>query len=103
MYNGDPSECSGDLVHQVRIWIDLRLHVWPLEHCLCQPAELHRVGGEDGLGVALDEAGGVDQVPEPVGVDNKRNTVSLDLKDKQKRGDSVSYLVLEKVFVISSG
>ena len=80
VHYGDTTQGTGHLVHDLGIGVALGLHVRPLQDGLAQAAELHSVGSEDGLGVAADQAWGVDQVPEAVGVNDQGQVSRLHLK-----------------------
>ena len=74
-----------DQIHdQVRIGVVARDGPGALKDGLDEPGELHGVGGEDGLGVAPNEGGRVDEVPQPVGVDHQGDVGGLHLR----RGES---------------
>ena len=80
MHDGDAAQGDGHFVHELGVGVAVGLHVRPLEDGLAEAAELHGVGSEDGLGVSVDQARGVDQVPEAVGVDNQRQVGRLHLE-----------------------
>ena len=84
MNDGDAPQGLGHLADHGRVWVVVGLHVAPLEHARHQAGELHGVGGQDGLVIALDDARAVDQVPQAVGVDDQRQIGRLDLQKKRE-------------------
>ena len=81
---GDPAEGAGDLHDELGVGVVGGSGPGPLEDGLDEAGELHGVGREHGLGVAPDEGGRVDEVPEAVGVDHQRDVGGFHLERKRE-------------------
>lgn len=80
VHDGNAAQRLGHLIHHVFAGAVVGLDVGDLKNRLNKAGELHGVGREDGLSVAADEGGTVDQMPEAVSVNHKGDVGSFYLE-----------------------